>query len=57
MLRTKTLLPIIYILSSAIVVKAGVFYSFELPGADLDLPRVTLAFPIQGVRPGQGESL
>jgi hypothetical protein len=34
MLRTKTLLLIIYILSSAIVVKAGVFYSFELPGAE-----------------------
>jgi hypothetical protein len=34
MFQTKTLLILIYILSSAIVVKAGVFYSFGLPGAE-----------------------
>jgi hypothetical protein len=34
MFQTKTLLLLIYILSSAILVKAGVFYSFGLPGAE-----------------------
>jgi hypothetical protein len=34
MFQTKTLLLIIYILSSAVVVKAGVFYSVGLPGAE-----------------------
>jgi hypothetical protein len=37
MFQAKTLLLIIYILSSAIVVKAGVFYSFGLPGAEQTL--------------------
>jgi len=34
MFQTKTLLLIIYVLGSAIVVKAGVFYSFGLLGAE-----------------------
>jgi hypothetical protein len=34
MFKTKTLLVIIVILGSAVAVKAGVFYSFGMPGTD-----------------------
>jgi hypothetical protein len=32
--QTKTLLVIIFILGSAVAVKAGVFYHFGMPGTD-----------------------
>jgi hypothetical protein len=34
MFKTKTLMVIIFILGSAVAVKAGVFYSFGMPGPD-----------------------
>jgi hypothetical protein len=39
MFKTKTLMVIIFILGSAVAVKAGVFYSFGMPGTDVGADR------------------